>query len=375
MAGVWALVDTDRLKAAIAARLDEELADRIVNHMAAEIASDVKQILSVKERREALRHLARTHAHGFDHESGRCEMTSLESRLKALLYADSGAAETDYPKPVAPPPPLPELTADQVAAMDECAEIPETGIGPYERRVSCATCGVSFIRQLWMVLHSERNGFATYCSRTCYLGRTKKVAPELTVERLRALLHYDAESGVFTRLVSTSQNGQAGAIAGTSGPRGYRNISIDGRNYQEHRVAWFYAHGAWPTHQIDHLNGNPEDNRLSNLRDVPPYVNQMNKRGPYRNNTTGFLGVTRDGNRFAARIQSRGVLRRLGVFASAEEAHAAYLAAKRDRDAGADMSSFIDIAKTEMHQQFSAHGWGNTAAAELAEIHCGVANV
>ena len=59
MADIWKLVDAEKLKIAIAARLEVELADRIVNHMATEISTDVKQILSVKERREALRSVAR----------------------------------------------------------------------------------------------------------------------------------------------------------------------------------------------------------------------------------------------------------------------------------------------------------------------------
>jgi len=50
-------------------------------------------------------------------------MTSLETRLKQLLYLDSGAAETDYPKPVAPPQPMPDITADQCAAVDDMAGI------------------------------------------------------------------------------------------------------------------------------------------------------------------------------------------------------------------------------------------------------------
>jgi hypothetical protein len=61
MAGVWGLVDGDSLKAQLARRLEAELADRIVNHLAAEIATDIKQLLSDKERREALRALARQH--------------------------------------------------------------------------------------------------------------------------------------------------------------------------------------------------------------------------------------------------------------------------------------------------------------------------
>lgn len=61
IAECWRLVDADKLKQQIAARLESELADRMVNHMAAELATDIKQILSVKERREMLRGLARQH--------------------------------------------------------------------------------------------------------------------------------------------------------------------------------------------------------------------------------------------------------------------------------------------------------------------------
>lgn len=61
MADVWGLVDTNKLKRELATRLESELAERIVNSMAAELATDIKQILSVKERREALRNLAREH--------------------------------------------------------------------------------------------------------------------------------------------------------------------------------------------------------------------------------------------------------------------------------------------------------------------------
>ena len=61
VAECWQLVDRNKLKQKIAERLESELADRMVNHMAAELATDIKQILSVKERREALRALAREH--------------------------------------------------------------------------------------------------------------------------------------------------------------------------------------------------------------------------------------------------------------------------------------------------------------------------
>ena len=58
---VWAMVDSDALKLRLKERIEAELADRIVNHIAAELATDIKQILSVTERREAIRSLAREH--------------------------------------------------------------------------------------------------------------------------------------------------------------------------------------------------------------------------------------------------------------------------------------------------------------------------
>lgn len=61
VAECWRLVDSAKLKAKIAERLESELADRMVNHMATELATDIKQILSVQERREAIRAIAREH--------------------------------------------------------------------------------------------------------------------------------------------------------------------------------------------------------------------------------------------------------------------------------------------------------------------------
>lgn len=58
---VWAMVDIEGLKRKMADRIESELADRIVNHMAAELATDIKQLLSVQERREAIRSVAREH--------------------------------------------------------------------------------------------------------------------------------------------------------------------------------------------------------------------------------------------------------------------------------------------------------------------------
>jgi len=61
ISSAWAMVDVDVIKKRIAARIEAELADRVMNHLAAEMATDIKQILSVQERREALRSVARAH--------------------------------------------------------------------------------------------------------------------------------------------------------------------------------------------------------------------------------------------------------------------------------------------------------------------------
>ena len=61
VAACWNLVDSEKVKKQVATRIEAELAERMVNSMAAELATDVKQILSVKERREMLRGLARDH--------------------------------------------------------------------------------------------------------------------------------------------------------------------------------------------------------------------------------------------------------------------------------------------------------------------------
>lgn len=61
MAEMWSMIDRQSVMQHFAAKIEEELADRMVNHIAAELATDIKQILSVKERREKLRSLARDH--------------------------------------------------------------------------------------------------------------------------------------------------------------------------------------------------------------------------------------------------------------------------------------------------------------------------
>ena len=89
---------------------------------------------------------------------------------------------------------------------------------------------------------------------------------KLTAERLRERLHYDAGTGVFTRRVG-SGHARAGDMAGTVHRTGYVRISIDGRKYTAHHLAWLYVHGVWSSDQIEHINRKRSDNRLVNLKE------------------------------------------------------------------------------------------------------------
>jgi hypothetical protein len=152
---------------------------------------------------------------------------------------------------------------------------------------------------------------------------------ELTHERLVALLRYNPQSGDFTRRVSLTNSGRAGAPAGSIGSHGYLQISVAGRIYLAHRLAWFYMTGAWPCGVVDHKDVDRLNNRWSNLRDASTLTNNQNQRAARKNSRSGLLGTFRAGNRWKAQIKVNRKAIHLGSFATAQEAHAAYLAAKR----------------------------------------------
>ncbi len=151
----------------------------------------------------------------------------------------------------------------------------------------------------------------------------------LTVERLKENLSYNHETGLFTRLPKKTRPDLAGKIAGTTGDRGVSLIMVDGKVYLAHRLAWLYIYGEWPGKTIDHINGNPSDNRISNLREASNSENLQNQRMAKSTNKLGVLGVHKLGNSFIAQINVNGKKHHLGCFETKELAHDAYLSAKR----------------------------------------------
>jgi hypothetical protein len=151
----------------------------------------------------------------------------------------------------------------------------------------------------------------------------------LSQERLKELLHYDAETGVFTWLQRRGGS-LKGDKAGNLNVTGYIHIYVDGSPYKAHRLAWLYEAGEFPPGFIDHINGVRDDNRLCNLRPVTNQENVCNIRGVRSDSKTGILGVSRRQSKYVAVVRHKGERYFLGYFETAEEAHDAYIAKKRE---------------------------------------------
>lgn len=155
---------------------------------------------------------------------------------------------------------------------------------------------------------------------------------ELSHERLLSLLDYDRDTGVFRWRVFKGSPTVGREFAGCATARGrYSSIRVDQKSIMAHRLAWFYVYGRWPDGEIDHIDGDGRNNRISNLRDVSHETNMQNIRGKTARNKSGSLmgvSIGKAGNITSSiTVSGRGIY--LGTFASETEAHLAYIAAKR----------------------------------------------
>jgi len=140
----------------------------------------------------------------------------------------------------------------------------------------------------------------------------------LTQDLLNEIFEYNPQTGDLTRKVPVygpKPNPNVGR---------YRQISINGKTHQIHRVIWLMVYGFIPKGMfIDHINGDRGDNRLCNLRVATNTQNSRNERLS-TNNTTGYKGVVSHQGGFRAGIKVNRVLRHLGCFDSPEDAARAY---------------------------------------------------
>ena len=109
-------------------------------------------------------------------------------------------------------------------------------------------------------------------------------------DELKRIVNYDPETGIFIRKIQSGPNVKVGDVAGTLHKSGYINICILGKYYKAHRLAWLYMTGEWPKDQIDHIDGNPSNNKWKNLREADWYLNSTNRR-KRSDNTSGITGV------------------------------------------------------------------------------------
>jgi hypothetical protein len=162
----------------------------------------------------------------------------------------------------------------------------------------------------------------------------------ITQEQLKSILSYDPATGIFTWLERPNKPGKGNSSWNTQKARsqagnlekdGYIRITIAKKHYPAHRLAWLYTYGEFPKIGLDHLNGIRNDNRICNLGEATPSENGQNQLRATKGNVAGYLGVSfkKQTGRFGACIRHDKKDTHLGYFDTAEEAHQAYINAKR----------------------------------------------
>lgn len=157
----------------------------------------------------------------------------------------------------------------------------------------------------------------------------------VSVDRIRELFHYNQETGEFTRKVKTGKSTVVGEVVGSPAKNGYLRITVDGIRLLAHRAAFAVMTGRLPDGDIDHINGDRQCNAWSNLREATRAQNMQNEQKARSNNGSGVAGAHwhKDAGKWTSAIKTNGLKRHLGVFDTAEQAHAAYVSAKRESHA------------------------------------------
>lgn len=185
----------------------------------------------------------------------------------------------------------------------------------------------------------------------------RHLKPLPDIEYLRSLLSYDPVSGLLTWKVRRGSSAvTAGDVAGTLCPDGYIRVTIDGRQYAAHRLAWKMQTGADPSGIVDHRDHETTNNRFDNLRDTTQGKNLQNT-SRRSDNKTGYKGVVVDprNGRYRINLKVDGVRINLPSFATAEEAHRVAVAERAKAHADFAFSRFVDSdrrrPKARRHRQ------------------------
>lgn len=165
-----------------------------------------------------------------------------------------------------------------------------------------------------------------------------KMNDDVRRDRVLELYAYDSETGVFTHRFNKGGTARAGSVAGATERSGHLKLKVDQKRYKAHRLAWLIVHGRWPNGLIDHINRDPGDNRICNLRETDVSGN-MHNRTINANNTSGAKGVhycKRDKRWIVqVRCNNKTSAKR---FATCEEA-----------------TAFAAMMRVELHGEFARH--------------------
>jgi hypothetical protein len=153
---------------------------------------------------------------------------------------------------------------------------------------------------------------------------------ELTQDVLRDLLNYDPANGCFTWRVLRRGRAAEGSVAGSIDTKGRRQIKVLGRPYFAHRLAFLWMTGRWPTNTVDHIDRDFTNNAWANLREATHSEQAINRVGVRRKPDAQHLpkGVhALRGGQYYAAIGTHGRVKRIGTYATIEEAAQAFTAA------------------------------------------------
>jgi len=155
---------------------------------------------------------------------------------------------------------------------------------------------------------------------------------DLTAPRLREVLDYDKETGIFTWRLNVSSTGRKGAVAGCKTKAGYTLIRVGKKLYLAHRLAFLHVTGEFPCSLLDHQDMVKSNNAWNNLRESNKSQNGQNKLTAQKNNkATGLLGVfwSSQANKWGAKVNLNRKQYHAGFHSTPELAHAAYVQLKR----------------------------------------------
>ena len=155
----------------------------------------------------------------------------------------------------------------------------------------------------------------------------EQIMDQTTVKKL---FDYDPTTGQLTRRERLGRRSKLGEIVGHADTDGYLQTSINYKIYRVHRLIWMWVHGVWPACELDHVDRNNTNNRITNLREATTQINLHNK-STYKNNWSGTPGVQwyAPTCKWVVKISAGGKRIHLGYFRDKNEAASVYWQAKQ----------------------------------------------